>query len=141
MLKKYQSADKFCTFQNFCMLAKHNFMNSDKYAALLSILIKEFENKLQDFWRKSSIFLHVCDSIFCWYKCITYKFSNGLYRVAVRHSTQIKIWSCVFSRLLDNLSYHIKTSLISQSCFIDVITVWQYTHLWTNIFKVEIKEE
>ena len=38
---------------NYCMhfdtVAEHNPVNSEKYAAILSTLIKEFENRFQDF--------------------------------------------------------------------------------------------
>ena len=32
-------------FMHFDVLAKHSPVNSEKYAALLSVLIKEFENR------------------------------------------------------------------------------------------------
>ena len=37
-------------------LAKHSPVNSKTYAAVLHVLIKEFENRVQDCWKKSSIF-------------------------------------------------------------------------------------
>lgn len=53
------------------------------------LLIKEFKNGFQDWQKKKSqFFLYVCSSIFSLHKCIIYKYSNGVYRVAVRCSTQ-----------------------------------------------------
>ena len=71
---------------NFDALDKHSPMNSKKYAPVLSVLIKEFENGFQECQKKSSIC--VCDTIFSQHKYMTCKFSNGMYRVAIRYSTQ-----------------------------------------------------
>ena len=49
-------------FRYFDMLAKDSTVNSEKYAAMLSVLIKEFENRFQDCQKKSSV--HVCKPIF-----------------------------------------------------------------------------
>ena len=79
-------ANKFIYFDT---LARHAPVNSKKYAAVLSVLIKEFENRFQDCKKKSSI--SVCNIIFNWYKYITCKFSNGMYRVAIRYSENLAI--------------------------------------------------
>ena len=41
---------------HFDALAKHSPVNSKTYAAVLHVLIKEFEKRFQDCWKKSSIF-------------------------------------------------------------------------------------
>ena len=61
-------------------------MNSKKYAALLSILIKEFETF--KFAKKLSVFWYIFDSNCNQQKHMTCKFSNGMYRVTIRYSTQ-----------------------------------------------------
>ena len=43
-------------FMHFDVLAKHSPVNSEKYAAVLSVLIKEFENRFQDL-QKNHLFL------------------------------------------------------------------------------------
>ena len=86
-------------FTHFCVLFKHSPVISIKYAALLSVLIKEFENRFQI--SKIIIFLfHIHNSISFWHKYIIYTFANGMHGVATRHSTQRKMWLCLFTRLL-----------------------------------------
>jgi len=52
-------------FMHFDTLAKHTSVNAEKYTALLSVLIKEFENRFQDFKKKEKdFFLRICDFIF-----------------------------------------------------------------------------
>ena len=73
---------------NFChldALAKRSSKNSKKYAA---ILIKEFGNRFQDFQKNHLFFLYVCDSTFCLHKYINCEFSNWMFRVTIRYSTQ-----------------------------------------------------
>ena len=64
---------------------------------MLPNLWKEIENRFWDFWKGSSFFEYQRKYIIC-------KFSNWMYRVAIRHSKQRKIWSSVFTRLLEDLS-------------------------------------
>ena len=99
-LKLGQSQVVANNFMHFDTLAKHSSVNSERPEAVLSILIKEFENRPQDFKKKSSVFWYICNSIFSRYKCITCEFSTGIHRVAIKHPTQRKIWSYLFSRLL-----------------------------------------
>lgn len=47
-LRTMASSSYIKYFMHFDMLAKHSPVNSEKYAALLSVLMKEFENRLQD---------------------------------------------------------------------------------------------
>ena len=77
------------------ILWPNNPVKSKKYAAMLSVLIKEFENR---FLRKKSIFLvylyvylyilYICNSIFSQYKYITCEFLNTVHRLSTRQSTQ-----------------------------------------------------
>lgn len=63
-----------------------NFDTKKKKVAVLSVLIKKFENMFQD-WKKKKItfdFLYTFDSNFSQHKFITCKFSNGMYRVVIR---------------------------------------------------------
>jgi len=55
-----------CT--HFDTLVKHCSVSREKYAAMLSVLIKEFENRFQDCRKKSSIFLYLWNSIFICHK-------------------------------------------------------------------------
>ena len=73
---------------HFDTLAKHSPVNSKKCAAVLFLLIKEFENRFQDCWKKILIFWSICNSIFSQHKYITCEFSDGMYRAAIRYSTQ-----------------------------------------------------
>jgi len=62
-----------------------------KYAALLSILVKEFKKRFQSCQKNHQFFflyIYIFDSICSWCKYITWKCSSGRYRVAVRYSTQ-----------------------------------------------------
>lgn len=57
---------------------------------MLFILIKAFENRFQD-CKKNYLFFfffNICHSNFRWHKYVTYEFSYGMYRVAIRHSIQ-----------------------------------------------------
>lgn len=78
----------------FGALAKQSSANTENYAVLLSVWMKEFEDMFEGF-QKSHQF---SDSIFSLHKCITCKFSNWMYMVEFRHSIQIKMWSCLFAR-------------------------------------------
>ena len=53
---------------HFDTLVKHCSVSREKYAAMLSVLIKEFENRFQDCRKKSSIFLYLWNSIFICHK-------------------------------------------------------------------------
>ena len=52
-LKLWQVQVMANSFMHFDVLAKHSLMNSEKYAALLSILVKGFENMSQDCQKKN----------------------------------------------------------------------------------------
>jgi len=52
-----------------------------------------------------------------------------------------KIWSRLFTRLLQALSSQRETSLTSQTHLIHVTAFWQYVHSWTIIVKDEAQEE
>ena len=69
-------------------VAKHSALNSKKHRVLLSIVRKESEKMFQDCWKKKSILLYSWDFNFSWHKYMICQFSNGRYRVAIRHSTQ-----------------------------------------------------
>lgn len=61
---------------------------SEKHAAFLSILIKEFEIRLQEHWNNHHFFfLYICNSVFS-HTYNTCEFSNAVHRAAIRHSTQ-----------------------------------------------------
>ena len=84
-LKLWQAQVMTNNLMHFDTLAKHSPVNTEKYAAVLSILMNKFENRFQCFKNKSFFFLYICDSIFSWHKYTTCKFSHGMYRVAIRH--------------------------------------------------------
>lgn len=86
-------------FMHFDTLAKHRSVNSKQNAAMLSILTEEFENRFQECWKKYQSF-GIFVTVFRWHKHITCKFSNGMNRVAIRCSSQRKIWSCLSTQLL-----------------------------------------
>ncbi len=79
-------------FMHFDVLAKHSPVNSEKYAAVLSILIKEFENRFQDLQKKHQFFCCccICNSVFSTNKYIACTFSQGMCRVAIKYSIQKK---------------------------------------------------
>lgn len=45
-------------------MVKHSTVNSKIYAALLSILIKEFEDRFRDYQNIIYFYLYICNSIF-----------------------------------------------------------------------------
>ena len=49
---------------HFDTLAKHSPMNSKIYVAVLSDLVKGFENQFQELQKKPSVFLYTCYSVF-----------------------------------------------------------------------------
>lgn len=73
---------------HFGSLAEHSPVSSRKYTAMLPILLKEFENMLQDCWKKILIFWSACNSIFSQHKYMTWESSNGVQRVVIRYSTK-----------------------------------------------------
>ena len=85
-------------FMHFDTSAKGSPVNSEKIAVMLSILIKKHKNRSQDF-QKNHLFSYPCDSIFSQQKNITCKFSHGMYRVTIKHSTQWKNCLCLFTGL------------------------------------------
>lgn len=71
---------------HFDTLAKHNTVNSKRYAAMLSIVIKESEIRFQDCKKNISwMFWFISNSIFSWHKYMTCEFSSGMYRVAMQN--------------------------------------------------------
>lgn len=88
---------------SYCMhfdtVAEHSAVNSEKYAAI-STLIKRFENRFQDFLKKKNHqFSGIFATPFSTDKYITFEFSNVIYRVA-RCSTQREFWSSLFTKFL-----------------------------------------
>jgi len=77
------------------ILWPNNPVKSKKYAAMLSVLIKEFENRIL---RKNQFFfvylyvylyiLYICNCIFSQCKYITCEFLNTVHRLSTRYSTQ-----------------------------------------------------
>lgn len=96
MLKKRARKDtESCDSQvmaNNCMhfdtQPKHSPVYREKYAAVLSVLIRGFENRFQGCQKKKKSSIYICDSIFSRNKYTTCKFSNEMYRFAIRYSTQ-----------------------------------------------------
>ena len=58
-LKLWQAQAVANNFMHFDVLAKHSPVNSEKYAAVLSVLIKEFENRFQDLQKNHHFFFVV----------------------------------------------------------------------------------
>ena len=72
---------------HFDTLAERSSVKSEKYAAMLYVLIQEFKNKFQDFKKK---FFCIFATPFSVNKYTTCIFLHGMYRVVIRHSTQRK---------------------------------------------------
>jgi len=89
---------------HFDTLAKHSPVNSRKYAAMLSILIKQFENRFQDWSQKSSIFHFICNSIFSRPKYITSEFSNWMCRVVIKNLI-VSLYQIFISSVLSREKY------------------------------------
>lgn len=80
-------------FMRFDTLAKHDPVNSKKYATMLSFLVQEFENRFQD-CRKD-------DQFFCLYT-MSFSFKMNTWSADFRiecAELQSKIWPCLFTRL------------------------------------------
>jgi len=107
---------------NFDTLAESSALNSKEYADMLSILIKEFENKFQECQKT---IIYVCDTIISWYNYITCDFSNGVYGVAVQLKTLITSLYWTFIRPPTKG----KISFVSQPHLIHVTSICQYAHL------------
>ena len=137
--------------ENNCMhfdsLAKQCLVNRKKtnkqtnkktHAAIHSVLIKEPENEFQDCQKKSSYFWYICNPVFSWHNTLPGNFQ--MEHIELQSDIQLK-------NLTSSLHFYKlsltgkKTFLISQSHFIHVITFWQYTQLWTTIFKDEAQEK
>lgn len=73
-------------YMRFNSLSKHSSLKSKKYAAMLSVLIKEFASSFQDHKKKNPNFFGISATSFS--IDINTLPGNGVYRVAVRHSTQ-----------------------------------------------------
>lgn len=56
-LKLWEGQIKQNNYMHFNRLAKHNPVNSEKYAALLADLLQEFENRFQDFRKNNQYFV------------------------------------------------------------------------------------
>lgn len=77
-------------FLYFDALAKYSPLN------IISILIRVFENRFQDFQETHCFFGgYTCDAIFSWHKCITHTFPNGTHRVATRLKEKLSCGSLV----------------------------------------------
>ena len=55
---------------------------------MLCVLLKKLENNFQNCKKKLSEFWYLCDSSFSQHTCMTCNFSNGMYRLGIRYSTQ-----------------------------------------------------
>ena len=107
---------------NFHTLAESSALNSKEYADMLSILIKEFENKFQECQKT---IIYVCDTIISWYNYITCNFSNGVYGVAVQLKTLNTSLYWTFIRPPTKG----KIYFASQPHLIHVTSICQYAHL------------
>lgn len=114
-------------FMHFDMLAKHSFVNSKKYVAILSILIKELENRFQECWKNQffGIFATPCTAEV---NVLAANFQMGCTEL---QSFNSKFWC------LDQFyktSYQGKTPLNSQSRLIHAIAfcifVYNYFRGW-----------
>ena len=112
------------------MLAKHSPENNEKYASVLSVWIQEFENRFQD----------------CWY-IVSSIFLANINTLPVRVQTECtELQSDMQLKILIMCLY--QSSVIpllperNTPCFtllILVTTFWQYAHLWTTVFRDEVK--
>lgn len=90
---------------------------------------------------KIIICLHICDFVFNQHKYNTWKISNGMYKVAIRYSTQGKIWSCLPDFKKPYLSRENYPSLHSHTLFLSLLFGSMYIYLWATVFKGEAQEE
>lgn len=90
--------------------------------------------------KKKSIFLYVCSSIFSLHKCIIYKYSNGVYRVTVRYSTQKSV-NVSLQDLHKPCFSREKYPSLHRHTFIHVIAFWHSVQLWTTVLKDDLQEE
>lgn len=72
-------------FMDFNMLAKHSSMNSKKYAAVPSILVKEFENNFQDCWKNHQLLDLFVTSFSVNINIFICEFSKGMFWVAIKN--------------------------------------------------------
>jgi len=72
---------------HFGMLAKHSPVNNEKYTSLLSVLIKEFENRSQDFQYSHEFWGLFATPFSVNINTLPANFQMA-YGVAIRHSTQ-----------------------------------------------------
>ena len=98
-LKLWQAQVMENSCMHFDTLAKHYPVNSEKYAAVLSILIKKFENRFQYLKKISFFFFNIFAAPFSVNR--NPLLANFIWNVYSRNqdSTQIKILSCLFTRL------------------------------------------
>ena len=103
-------------------------MNSKKYAAVLSIAVREFENRFQEFQKSSQFFWYICD-----YFLIQHKYIFKVECIDLQSDIQLKN--------LIMFLYQRKISLASQSHLTLVIVLGTMHLLWTIVFKDETQEE
>jgi len=112
-----------------------------KYADSLSIWVKEFKNRFQDCCKKKSLFFwHICNSILSQHRYMACEFPNGLYRTAIKHSTQKKnlimpLYQIFISPILGERNTA-RFTVTPYSCH----RFWQYIHLWTAVVKDEVQK-
>ena len=122
-------------------------VNGLNYVTLLSILIKEFENKFQCFRKKKNLFLYICNSIFSQHKYITCEFSNWMYSVAIRHSTQKSdcVSSLNFTRLIrEKYPLFYNQALVTSSLFSSMYVCEQlFSRMkqWKNKISSKVSDE
>ena len=85
-------------------------------------------------WGFLFVCLFVCACIFSQHKYITWEFSNGMCRVAIKNLIMSLYQTFVRPLLPERNIPHFTTMPY-------VIAFWQYVHLWTTILKGEAQKE
>lgn len=110
-------------------LAKHGPVNSkQKYSAVFSVLIKELENKLQD-WRKHPFFWYICGSLFSQHKYIK---TEDFQMECIELQSHIQLKQKPNHVSLPDFykpSLTREIALASQPHLIHVIALWHYVQL------------
>lgn len=119
-------------FMHFDMLAKHSFVNSKKYVAILSILIKELENRFQECWKNQffGIFATPCSAEV---NVLAANFQMGCTEL---QSFNSKFW-CLSTSFIGLLTREKHPSIHNHALFMLSL----FIYLYTTIFEDESQEE
>jgi len=119
---------------HFGTLAEHSPVNTEKYAAVLSVVTQRFEDRFQGCWKSDLFFLfYICNSIFSQHRWpANFQMERTELQSGIQPSDLImSLYQICINLLADRNTPRFTIAPHSHRCF------WQSVHLWKTEAQAE----